>query len=204
MKRPGRREVRRQHREGAPGRREPQAAVEPASEQLEVIRHDEKGADGDEDEQPERARYGDRDADRGGGGDRDGREGGEHSRWNACLQRPAPHLVESVGAGLFAGLLASGSRKKLKKGKSPVESGLRRLREAAQRCEALEISAALDGRDISGRYLLLEAVNLPYVGPNLHLAHDRKHIGRKPCVEQHRVVDLLSRRKGLGFVEDAR
>ena len=82
------------------------------------------------------------------------------------------YFVESVGAGLFAGLLASGSRKKLKKGKSPVESGLRRLREAAQRCEALEISAALDGRDISGRYLLLEAVNLPYVGPNLHLAHD--------------------------------
>src|SRR5258708_862787 len=82
------------------------------------------------------------------------------------------YFVESVGAGLFAGLLASGSRKKLKKGKSPVESGLRRLREAAQRCEALEITAALDGRDISGRYLLLEAVNLPYVGPNLHLAHD--------------------------------
>ena len=82
------------------------------------------------------------------------------------------YFVESVGAGLFAGLLASGSRKKLKKSKSPVESGLRRLREAAQRCEALEITAALDGRDISGRYLLLEAVNLPYVGPNLHLAHD--------------------------------
>src|SRR5207245_936682 len=35
-----------------------------------------------------------------------------------------------------------------------------------------EVTAALDGRNISGRYLLLEAVNLPYVGPNLHLAHD--------------------------------
>jgi len=85
------------------------------------------------------------------------------------------YFVESVGAGLFAGVLASPSRKELKKGKkgkAAVESALRRLREAALRCESLEVTAALDGRDISGRYLLLEAVNLPYVGPNLHLAHD--------------------------------
>jgi diacylglycerol kinase (ATP) len=34
------------------------------------------------------------------------------------------------------------------------------------------VSAALDGRDISGRYLLLEALNVRYVGPNLHLAPD--------------------------------
>jgi diacylglycerol kinase family enzyme len=76
---------------------------------------------------------------------------------------------------LFAGLLASPSRKELKKakkGKAAVESALRRLSKAAARCEPLEVTAALDGRDISGRYLLLEAVNLPYVGPNLHLAHD--------------------------------
>ncbi|HEY3076185.1 MAG TPA: diacylglycerol kinase family protein [Burkholderiales bacterium] len=85
------------------------------------------------------------------------------------------YFVESVGAGLFAGLLASPSRKELKKakkGKAAVESALRRLSKAAARCEPLEVTAALDGRDISGRYLLLEAVNLPYVGPNLHLAHD--------------------------------
>jgi diacylglycerol kinase family enzyme len=87
------------------------------------------------------------------------------------------YFVESVGAGLFAGLLASPTRKALKKGKqgkAVVEGALRRLSEAALRCEALEVTAALDGRDISGRYLLLEAVNLPYVGPNLHLAHDSR------------------------------
>jgi diacylglycerol kinase family enzyme len=38
--------------------------------------------------------------------------------------------------------------------------------------EPVEVNARLDGEDISGHYLLLEAVNLRYVGPNLHLVHD--------------------------------
>jgi diacylglycerol kinase (ATP) len=87
------------------------------------------------------------------------------------------YFIEGVGAGLFAGLLASSAAKKKKprkkkKGKSDVDGALGRLREAAERCEPLEIVVALDGRDISGSYLLMEAVNLRFVGPNLHLAHD--------------------------------
>lgn len=83
------------------------------------------------------------------------------------------YFVEGVGAGLFADLLAASAlRKPAKKKQKAVESGLRRLKAAAMRCEAVDIAAALDGQDISGRYLLLEALNLPYVGPNLHLAHD--------------------------------
>jgi diacylglycerol kinase (ATP) len=81
-------------------------------------------------------------------------------------------FVEGVGAGLFADLLGNPSSEALKEHASPVESGLRRLRDVAAHCEPMEIAASLDGRDISGRYLLIEALNLPYVGPNLHLAHD--------------------------------
>lgn len=81
------------------------------------------------------------------------------------------YFVEGVGAGLFANLLGSPASDTLKTRRAPVESGLRRLREVAARCEPVEIAATLDGRDISGRYLLIEALNLPYVGPNLHLAH---------------------------------
>jgi diacylglycerol kinase family enzyme len=81
------------------------------------------------------------------------------------------YFIEGVGAGLFAGVLANPNGK-LKKSKDPVEGALRRLRKEAQRCEPLELRAALDGDDISGEYLMLEALNLPYVGPNLHLAHD--------------------------------
>ena len=81
------------------------------------------------------------------------------------------YFVEGVGAGLFADLIANPSSKELT-GRRAVDDGLRRLRKAAARCEPLEVAAELDGDDISGRYLLLEAINLRYVGPNLHLAHD--------------------------------
>jgi diacylglycerol kinase (ATP) len=79
-------------------------------------------------------------------------------------------FVEGVGAGLFARLLARPAKNK-KKG---VEGALRRLKQFAARCEPVELAALLDGRDISGRYILLEALNLPYVGPNLHLAPDSR------------------------------
>ena len=80
------------------------------------------------------------------------------------------YFVEGVGLGLFARLLARAERSR-PKAKS-VEQGLRRLKEVAARCEALEVAARLDGEDISGRYLMLEALNLRYVGPNLFLAPD--------------------------------
>lgn len=80
------------------------------------------------------------------------------------------YFVEGVGAGLFADLLASPASEALKRRRKPVESGLGRLQQVAARCDPVEIVATLDGREISGRYLLLEAVNLPYIGPNLHLA----------------------------------
>ena len=82
------------------------------------------------------------------------------------------NFIEGVGAGLFASLLAKPKDKRRKKAKKPVENALERLRRAAGEAEPLELYARLDGEDISGRYLMLEAVNLRYVGPNLHLAHD--------------------------------
>jgi diacylglycerol kinase (ATP) len=84
------------------------------------------------------------------------------------------YFVEGVGAGLFAELLANPATGSVKKRSGAVEKGLDRLRDAALRCEPLEVTARLDDVDISGRYILLEAVNLRYVGPNLHLAHDSR------------------------------
>lgn len=90
-------------------------------------------------------------------------------------------FVEGVGVGLFAELLAKSvekpksERPKRPKGKhaaKAVDGALQRLGECAEDCETLEIAARLDGKDISGRYLLLEAVNLRYVGPSLFLGPD--------------------------------
>jgi diacylglycerol kinase family enzyme len=82
------------------------------------------------------------------------------------------YFVEGVGAGVFASLLANPAGEAARKRKNPVEFALERLRKHAADCEPLEIHARLDGKDISGKYLMLEALNLRYVGPNLHLAQD--------------------------------
>jgi diacylglycerol kinase family enzyme len=90
-------------------------------------------------------------------------------------------FVEGVGVGLFAAVLARSDEKppqdrpRKRKGKhagKAVDGALRRLSECAEDCEVLELAVRLDGKDISGRYLLLEAVNLRYVGPSLFLAPD--------------------------------
>jgi diacylglycerol kinase (ATP) len=92
------------------------------------------------------------------------------------------YFIEGLGAGLFAELLVRSEerkdqREKEKKSKRPaqvVDGALRRLKEAAEVIEPVEILAQLDGVDISGNYLLFEAVNLPYIGPNLYIAPDTK------------------------------
>jgi diacylglycerol kinase (ATP) len=92
------------------------------------------------------------------------------------------YFVEGLGAGLFAELLVrseekEAEKKREKKSKGPakvVNDALRRLKEAAETAEPVEIAAQLDGVDISGRYLLFEAVNLPFIGPNLYIAPDTK------------------------------
>jgi diacylglycerol kinase (ATP) len=92
------------------------------------------------------------------------------------------YFVEGIGAGLFAGMLVrseqnQGRKEKENKTKGParvVDGALRRLKEAAETAEPVEIAAHLDGVDISGNYLLFEAVNLPFIGPNLYIAPDNK------------------------------
>ncbi len=82
------------------------------------------------------------------------------------------YFIEGVGAGLFANLLARPKKKGAKVGKPEdvVDRALRRLQDMAVHCEAVDVAATLDGEDISGRYLLFEAINLRYVGPNMFLA----------------------------------
>jgi diacylglycerol kinase family enzyme len=100
----------------------------------------------------------------------------------ACGPWGERYFIEGVGAGLFAGLLVraeenEAKRKKEKKAKRPsdvVDAALRRLKEAAESAQPVEIAARLDGVEISGRYLLFEAVNLPYIGPSLFIAPDNK------------------------------
>ena len=86
------------------------------------------------------------------------------------------YFIEGEGAGLFANLLARPKKKNAKVGKPEdvVDRALRRLQDMAVHCEAVDVAATLDGEDISGRYLLFEAINLRYVGPSMFLAPEGK------------------------------
>lgn len=81
-------------------------------------------------------------------------------------------FIEGVGAGLFAQLLARPKKTSAKapKTEARVASGLERLKNLARDAEPLEVEARLDGKDLSGRYLLIEAMSILYVGPSLYLA----------------------------------
>ncbi len=89
------------------------------------------------------------------------------------------YFVEGLGLGLFAGLLGrSKSEKKgtpkFKRREDKIAYGLRKLAERVVECAPVELQATLDGKDISGAYVMLEAVNIPFVGPGLFLAPDSK------------------------------
>ena len=124
------------------------------------------------------------------------------------------YFIEGVGLGVFADLLAKPPRTNIKKKKNPVERGLTRLQDIARRAQPVEISATLDGRDISGEYLMLEAVSLPYVGPNLHLAPDIKvgdghfSVIAVTKAERARLVEYLENwkddREDVGFLPSLR
>jgi len=83
------------------------------------------------------------------------------------------YFIEGIGFGLFAGHMAAHEDEdepKSESASSKVDRALGRMKRAAERSEATEVHAKLDGKDISGRYLLMEALNLHYVGPNMRLA----------------------------------
>lgn len=86
------------------------------------------------------------------------------------------YFVEGVGIGLFADTVPVVDRKLARApAKTPdakVNFALRRIRERLAQAEPTRVEGTLDGQDVSGEYVLFEALNIPYVGPNLFLAPD--------------------------------
>jgi diacylglycerol kinase (ATP) len=88
------------------------------------------------------------------------------------------YFVEGVGIGLFAHTVplvdASPQLKKIKRPQDKVVFALQKLKDRLEHTPATPIKAELDGEDVSGEYVMFEALNVPYVGPNLFLAPDSK------------------------------
>ena len=85
-------------------------------------------------------------------------------------------FIEGLGVGLFAWTMpaadASPTLANLNQTDAKIAYALQMLKDRLQTCPAIEIKASLDGKDISGEYVLFEAMNMQYIGPNLYLAPD--------------------------------
>src|SRR5205085_10640168 len=85
-------------------------------------------------------------------------------------------FIDGLGCGLFTDVMAALDVKQKKRPEmfeqtaNPLTPALRALHDALADYRALEIEATLDGADIRGRYLMLEAMNIRHIGPNLLLA----------------------------------
>ncbi len=85
------------------------------------------------------------------------------------------YFVEGVGIGLFAATILN-----IEKGKDPKLAAARRedeitrvlqiFKEQIQKHRAKKIKVRLDDEDLSDDYVLIQASNIRYIGPNLDLA----------------------------------
>lgn len=84
------------------------------------------------------------------------------------------YFIEGAGVGLFARTIPIADENKTLKSLDDAEAkityALMMLRERLARCSPHALKLKLDGRDVSGEYVLFEAMNMEFVGPNLYLA----------------------------------
>ena len=84
------------------------------------------------------------------------------------------YFIEAFGVGLFARAIPVADENKtlarLKDTDAKVAYAQEMLRERLKRSAPHDLQLLVDGRDMSGNYVLLEAMNMEFVGPNLYLA----------------------------------
>ena len=86
------------------------------------------------------------------------------------------HFIEGFGLGLFAEAMfqIDGPRKKkLERTEDPrdeINSVLRMLKAQLSKLKSKDLTIRLDGKDLSGHYVLIEALNIQFIGPSLSLA----------------------------------
>jgi diacylglycerol kinase (ATP) len=83
-------------------------------------------------------------------------------------------FIEGVGTGLFPRAVphidANETMAEIADVEVKVTYALQLLREYLNKCPATEVKGTLDGENVSGRYLLFEAMLTQFIGPNLPLA----------------------------------
>ena len=85
------------------------------------------------------------------------------------------HFIEGFGVGLFAETMfriENGQHSQVEHSEDPdeeIDAVLKVLKKQLSSYPAKDLTVRLDGRDLSGDYYMLEALNIRYIGPNLDL-----------------------------------
>jgi diacylglycerol kinase (ATP) len=84
------------------------------------------------------------------------------------------YFVEGLGVGLFAWVMPKAGRdrtlSKMENPKDAVAYAIRLVKKRLRNHPAKRVNATVDGKDVSGDYLLFEVLNTPFIGPNLYLS----------------------------------
>ena len=86
------------------------------------------------------------------------------------------HFIEGFGVGLFAETMFCLVKTKdrdlehAQDSNEEIQTVLKILMSRLRKLRAHSLNLRLDGKDISGKYVLLEALNIGLIGPNLNLA----------------------------------
>ena len=86
------------------------------------------------------------------------------------------HFIEGLGIGLFTEMMTRLDARgnidlaHLTEPEEKITSVLEMLQARLQTCPEIKLNVTVDGRDLSGEYILLEVLNLKSIGPNLFLA----------------------------------
>jgi diacylglycerol kinase family enzyme len=84
-------------------------------------------------------------------------------------------FIEGLGVGFFADLIASAAKgnvdlDRFNASGAKITCALEIIRNRLQSCPASRLKITLDDQNLSGEYVLLEAMNIRSIGPNLDLA----------------------------------
>ena len=108
-----------------------------------------------------------------------GLEGGTRRRFDCGIARGpwgATSFIESAGAGMVSHLIAAADTTEVEEAleRAPIPDRFDDLRRLAAlllgEMHACDYSIEADGADLSGRYVLVEAMNIRSIGPRLRLA----------------------------------
>jgi diacylglycerol kinase family enzyme len=86
------------------------------------------------------------------------------------------HFVEGLGIGLFTEMMTRLDARgnidlaHLTEPEEKITSVLEMLQARLQTCPEIKLNVTVDGRDLSGEYILFEVMNIKSIGPNLFLA----------------------------------